>query len=852
MSIYYIDALAGSGKTRALARYADWLARLGKKVIIAQPSKLLIQQTLRTEINVLGPTYPVNEFHGDVSAAVVADLSSHIINTKGGGEIVFTTHAALLRLPRLARAREWRLLMDEVPQVDKFEELTLPETHHLLTDFLDLTPRGAEYGELSARGDQAGIGNIARNRHGDSVFKLFEEFAHRVMSEHWSVYALLRSYESMVRGEKAGGRLTTYSLLNPSIFDQFGKTIIASACFEHTLLYQVWASQGVKLRPCTQKKLLDELRYLRHQNGDLITIAYVSDEDWSKKLRDRTVMVDGEQVRVLKRLVQMVGDVTGGEPFAWMGNNDLPDDLFAHLHEAARLPNSPHGINSFQHLHQVVIVSALNPPPAHFTFMGSRGITGDEVRTGHYRTAVYQALMRISIRDPYNTEPKLVVVMDRDTAYWLADLFPGAQVTPMSGLGFLKKGKQGRTRVHATTADRKRAYRERQAKKWFDDVMAINGTGIRPLTYRDFCSEIEAGFGQKKRDENTFIRTFCPTNFGSALASKYATRPFQYLDLTEDDDFIGLLRDLHDEVATTKEDNILLSPACFDPDVADVETSRGLANITHVRGIWLDNDGGDLTHHQFADLFPHLRIVVWNTHSSTPQNPRWRAFIPTTYAMSVDVHRCIMARIETSLHRAGYRSQKEIETAKGPRHKPWRCHGFDTSKFNAASLFYAPCQAAHPDGSFFVDYNDKKRAPLDLCVWLEECVRSLRPEPEPEAAPVAVEPVAPSLPEGVSDGLKALQQVLAEMKARTAASSQQSRIEKAINTWKSAPPGTGNDAFFRLAVALKRAGLDDRQIRQHLSAEANGANSPSDRRNEIRSIMRSLSRAGTFYNRGIA
>jgi hypothetical protein len=68
----------------------------------------------------------------------------------------------------------------------------------------------------------------------------------------------------------------------------------------------------------------------------------------------------------------------------------------------------------------VVVLSALNPPPAHFVFMETRGIDGDELKTALYRGAVYQAVMRSSARNPNDTNPKRFIVMDRVTAEWLA------------------------------------------------------------------------------------------------------------------------------------------------------------------------------------------------------------------------------------------------------------------------------------------------------------------------------------------------------------------------------------------------------------------------------------------------
>ena len=151
MSIYYYDALAGAGKTYQLARCADRVARGGQKVLFVQPSKLLITKTIKDEIAPLGPTYPVTPIHSDVTDNVIGTLVDHFKNAGRGGEIVFVTHAALLRLPYAENGQDWFVIVDEVLAVDVFEELVLPDTHALLTDFLDLIPTGATYARLIAR-----------------------------------------------------------------------------------------------------------------------------------------------------------------------------------------------------------------------------------------------------------------------------------------------------------------------------------------------------------------------------------------------------------------------------------------------------------------------------------------------------------------------------------------------------------------------------------------------------------------------------------------------------------------------------------------------------------------------------
>jgi hypothetical protein len=154
MIIRYFDALAGAGKTRALARYADRLARHGHKVLFVQPTMHLIDKTIVEELQPLDHQYPVRAIHGNETNSVVGDIVEHTRSTpRDKGEILFITHAAFFRVPYFEQKRDWVLLMDEAPQVDMFEEFTLPETHHLITPYLTLVPGGPVYGVLVANED---------------------------------------------------------------------------------------------------------------------------------------------------------------------------------------------------------------------------------------------------------------------------------------------------------------------------------------------------------------------------------------------------------------------------------------------------------------------------------------------------------------------------------------------------------------------------------------------------------------------------------------------------------------------------------------------------------------------------
>lgn len=714
------------------------------------------------------------------------------------------------------------------------------------------------------------LASIAHNDVGDDLLNTLCPLAHRILSPHWDVHAKAPEFERLCRGELDDAALITHSVLKPSVVEGFASTTIASACMTETTFFRLWTALGVEMRPVTGR-LRKELRYTEHAHGERITIYYASTEAWSKRYRDRVTRdTTCREVSVLEHIKLAVLTLLGDEPFVWMGNVDLDDNFFA-VEAARRLPNTPHGLNTFQGYHNVVVLSALNPPPAHFHFMEARGISGEELRTGCYRTAVYQAAMRGSIRNPDDNAPKKVVVMDRDTADWLAALFPGATVTPLPGLDALpSKGKAGRPRQHADNAARTRTYRVEQERKFLAQLDLINGTSLAHMGYGQIMEQIRSEIRESACDDISYKTSDSVTphsssisTCGSVFLSIYDSIPFVYLDHEDDDVFIGHLRDLHARVVA-KEAAGAISPAHFDPDKAP-ETDRGLANITHLRGIWLDNDGGDLTHRAFADLFPYLRMVVWNTASSTASAPRWRAFIPTTCAYSLDVLALIMAQIVKVLNRAGYWGKKQLEKqAKRGSTKQRLRHGFDESKFNGASLFYLPCQPKNPKDAFFVDYgeSDSKRGPLNLHAWIEGCILDLRPEPvkmpsqsareNAEAVKADVTDLvagADSLvPERrrVSAELQKLQTALADQQAQSARGRREVWVEKAIEDWRFTTRGSGHIGFFKLAAALQRAGVDESEIRSTLHAEAAHAHSPRERRAEINGIIRSLRSRGTL------
>jgi len=823
-TIDFLGALAGAGKTYRLSRYPHKGAMQGAKIVIVQSSMLLIDHTVRDEFGAL-PEIPLRAIHSGNCPSPIASIIAHSEQAGDRGEVLMVTQQALLRLPYFEHKQDWTLIVDEIIQVDAFAEFNLPETGEGLFRLLAADCSDDSRYALLKPADEAArkkLAAMAENKHGDDVWGIFQDFCERVISPHWDTWVLDNQFQEMRSGASDRQRLQSFSLLKPSIFDGFQRVVMAGACFEESLLYLRWKSQGVDFRPI--KNL--PLRYDTHDGGNLITINYVSDEPWSKRFRNRAVDENTAGDTVLDHVRRCVEEVVGDQCYLWMGNKDLADDFFR-APGATRLPNSPHGLNQFQDRHTTVVLSALNPRSCQFAFLEEQGMDGTAVRTNHYWSAVYQAVMRSSIRDPACREPKRIIVMDSDTAHWLAGKFPGAKVEPLTGTALAtRKGKPGRPQLHATDADRKKASRHKLELELLVQQGVLNGNDVLAADYPDLGAEVRQLQGGDGRD-------MVAQSGGTAFASIYESQPLAHIDYQDAESFIEGLRSLHQTRVEKKEDAGLISPAHFDPEM-DERTSRGLGNIRHLRGIWLDNDGGDLTPENFAAILPRQRVVMWNTFSSTPDCPRWRAFIPTTEAMTKEAHRLVLGEILHRANKGGYWSPEELKAR--PRITSRLTHGFDLSKFTASSLFYLPAQAAHPKGSFFLDYQGPQRQPLEPVNWIKWAVEHGIGEAQERPVPVP-HPTVPAICGGGSAKLRAVRAAIAY-----AGAVNQSRKDAAINEWRMVgwATGAGNRTFFVLALGLRSAGLDDSDLRQVLYDEATYARNPEDRRRDIRRIIRSL------------
>ena len=319
-----------------------------------------------------------------------------------GGHIIFATHQVLPFVRFWANKERLHVFIDEELQVVKHGYFRIPQTHELITKHLDLAFHDAIYSRVLVN-NRAEVEGIARNRSHDEIYERFRETAQILSSEHWDSFINTQQFKNLRDGKVQ--RLSIHSILKPTLLDGFASVTMASANFQDTLFYRIWSNEGVQFEE--DKALSQKLRFQEHQNGHLVSVRYLTERAWSRCLQGTSCKSDeGSSQTLLKLMIGAIQDEFRDQPFLWQANKWISDAVFRS--NGQRLPNVPHGLNDYSDYDRIAFLSALNPWSDHFRFLASRGVDGDAVRRAIYGLAVYQSVMRTSIRNLESITQKLL------------------------------------------------------------------------------------------------------------------------------------------------------------------------------------------------------------------------------------------------------------------------------------------------------------------------------------------------------------------------------------------------------------------------------------------------------------
>ncbi|WP_322995420.1 DEAD/DEAH box helicase family protein [Castellaniella sp.] len=779
--LYYIDALAGAGKTEAICQEIAHMVRMGEKVLLVQPTKVLIDQTIKRlyELNVHRSriTTIYKESKSDY-VSVVKRLYEHFNNaTDDIGQVVITTSAAFDLTKSLYRYDTWHFIGDEFVTGEVAIELKLKKTHSLLTDHIvveDGHPYALVQSKTRADGG-CGLDDLLREAANDSTYRQLYDAASKIASPDWETYVHTSRFNALVSGDGDAKKLHIYAHRKPELFLKFKRCIFVSALFKNSSLYQIFSNRGVQFQPYELTK--SELRYETHQNGSSVEIHYLNVDKWSMRKAD--LYTD-----LIQKYEEYAIELIGNEKFLYIANKASNHPTLENGY-GVRLPGKPHGLNKYMHINHVVVTSAYNPSPTHSEWLRFNGLSDSEMDVMIHCSEVYQGVMRSALRDPLSTDIKKIFVIDVRTALFLHDLFPGSKlvVAPIDIPQELDKS--GPEKIYISNAEKAKACRDRKKSM---DFIAEHFASLSDN--QDECNgPIKKILGNTFHDNHNIDINYS-INVYKTIQCKGATSCPVLKDITHIHD---LMYGFHNRKVASKFANPLFNFTIFNQTPLSVRRAEH-AVATPV--MILDNDGGGITYKEFVDIFRDVKMLVFNTFSSTKDNPRWRAIIPLSRYAYADEYKIIFNGIMCKLKERGF-----VLSAPDPDQPNVMAHGFDLSKSSIVSLYYFPSQAGEEGGSFYEAHIGDDRTLLD-----PDPLMALYAEYQPQYTATRTEFVKFSL-----------------------------GLEGAVARWREfgSLPGQGDDEFFKLAVAGFRAGLSQDELGHLLTEEAYYAHTPKDRLNRV-------------------
>jgi hypothetical protein len=441
----YLTGYPGSGKTHIAIKYGAEVVADGRPVAVIQPSKLLIDTTVR-DLHKLSPQTPISVIHSDTHPNTTVSAAVKWFQNPTG--MLFITHECHDRIPFIQSKKRVITIVDEIPKLLRFLDRKMSRTHNLITDYVEAVSVGdGQYSILRPK-DMDTIDDMVRVKN-DQFYDEMKPLTSALVSGNWDVYVETEQFQKLIQGDKEYFRLSTFAVRKPSSFSGYRETLFLGALFEETMLYHRWSKEGVQFH--SRDDLYRKLR--RPPNGGLIDIYPLVEGPWSKHMRKS----DADLEEAFRDAAMVIMD---GDQHVWLSNVDRPE-MFED--RQSRLPGSPYGHNHYQHYNNAVITSALNPKPDQCRFLSSplMGLTDEQIRTEFMYLPTFQAVMRTSARNPENTARKKFLVQDLGTAQAIGRWLPGSRVhEPVLPV----RAWVGRPRKWNNDAERKRAQRRRAGK----------------------------------------------------------------------------------------------------------------------------------------------------------------------------------------------------------------------------------------------------------------------------------------------------------------------------------------------------------------------------------------------------
>lgn len=431
--IQYLSAPVGSGKTEAVI--------LDIRDGIHENSYIFVSPTVRLaqEIKDRLDIALINQDQGENVHLIVTDpnepqsvqqrVLNHITERNPNEQhvLVISTETFRNLLPRIPDQIKatYHVFLDEGIDAIDYVQFRTPNQ----APFLDLIEIGTDHSFSIAANGRELLEAVARNparlaamERQELSVPQFQKIAKLLVADIYDVY-----------GEISAININVVAFLRPDHFLSFRSVTIIMAIFEQSLIALFWREKyGIEFRAYeTNHNLFDTHRL----KGHLISIHHaLHPDDNASVLNLKRNSVTGEhngnaanQEQVIDRIAEAVERHFGDRAYCWAANS-----FFANAPRVLadpRMPTECAGMDVFRHHNIVVSLTCINPPPWVKNIITHHvEIADSELYELWKLSHTYQTIGRCSLRNRESNRPIDVVVISRDCAERINQLFEGSQI----------------------------------------------------------------------------------------------------------------------------------------------------------------------------------------------------------------------------------------------------------------------------------------------------------------------------------------------------------------------------------------------------------------------------------------
>ena len=360
-----VSAPCSAGKTHAACEYIR--KHSSQNFIYVAPSLELLKQSELTMRKMgISPDVITSDTHpGHVRRNIIAYLNDEI------GSLLLVTWQAYVDLPYHNRPQDWQVIIDEVPQVDRFFPWKLPRNLHLLTEHVDCGPaeESSTLGLLMVKDRDALEEKLEDVR--DDVDELFRPFFRELLNDKKQMFVDLGCWNRLVEdgevsSKEESNRLYCLSLLLPEAVQG---SIILGANIEDSLLARLLEKEGLGLQK--HEEITRNLRQVPPDLASRLRVSYfIPGKDCSKRLYRTT---HDSRASLIDRMDTLALATFGTDRFLYVANNDRRSPVLHGHSQVHKIPVFSHGLNTYDSYNNIYFSAALHREPKHFTMLENLG-----------------------------------------------------------------------------------------------------------------------------------------------------------------------------------------------------------------------------------------------------------------------------------------------------------------------------------------------------------------------------------------------------------------------------------------------------------------------------------------------